>query len=202
VKLNLGFRREFFEGAETRFQLFGEWRRGRAYGLTFDVNPGGGRDPVFGVLGSDVRHLIYVPTGADDPLVEYDSAATRDALNAFINSSGLANARGGIAPKNSERPDDVFRLDLHVSQDIPLPSRLGRIQLFADMENVLNFINDEWGVIRQVSNQQAPILDVACVTVGSNTCARYRYSNFRTPNENLITGASVWQLRIGARYEF
>jgi hypothetical protein len=204
AKLNLGFRREFFEGAETRIQLFGEWRNGRPFSYTFDSQQSSGRDPLFGVFGSDTRHLLYVPTGLNDPLVTGD-AATLQALDAFISSSVLQDYRGRIADKNIGRSDDVFRLDLHVSQDIPLPAQLGRVRLFADMENVLNFINDEWGVIRQVGfPYAASIVDVTCAQTSGNNCTQYRYANFREPNVNLNTspGVSTWQLRIGARYTF
>jgi hypothetical protein len=68
------------------------------------------------------------------------------------------------------------------------------------MENVLNFINDEWGVLRQVSfPYAASIVDVFCATPA---CTQYRYANFREPVQNLNQGASLWQLRIGARYSF
>jgi len=201
VKWNIGFRREFFENAETRVQLFGEYRTGRPFSYTFDTLGGSGRDPVFGVFGSDNRHLIYVPTGTNDPLVTGD-AATLAALDSFISNTALDDFRGQIAGKNVGRSDDYWRVDLHVSQEIPLPARLGKIDLFADMENVLNFINDEWGVLRQVGfPYNAAIVDVACDPTPAN-CQRYRYSNFREPRQNINTGASIWQLRLGVRYEF
>lgn len=210
AKFNLGFRREFFEGAETRIDLFGEWRMGRPFSYTFDAQAASNttRDPVFGVIANDNRHLIYVPTGAADPLVFYDSTATRDALNAFIDSTALADHRGRIAPKNLGRSDNYFRLDLHVSQEVPLPRRFGKIQVFADMENVLNFINDEWGVLRQVPFPYfGTLVDVACASAtggapAAGTCPAYRYSNFRTPNQTTYTSPSLWGLRVGMRYSF
>jgi hypothetical protein len=209
VKLNLGYRREFFRNAETRVQLFTELRQGRPFSYTFDANPANtsGRDPTFGVFGNDNRHLIYVPNGASDPRVIYDSPATQAGLDALINRTQLADFRGQIAGKNIARSDEYVKMDLHVSQDIPLPSRLGRVQLFADMENVLNFINDEWGVLRQFGfPYTATVVDVTCVAAPAgapaNPCAQYRYSNFRDPVLQTNTGASLWALRVGARFEF
>jgi hypothetical protein len=209
VKLNLGYRREFFRDAETRIQLFAEVRQGRPFSYTFDANPtnASGRDPTFGVFGNDNRHLIYVPNGPTDPLVIYDSPATQAGLDEFINRTQLADFRGGIAGKNIGRSDEYVKVDLHVSQDIPLPARLGRVQLFADMENVLNFINDEWGVLRQFGfPYTATVVDVTCVAAPAgapaNPCAQYRYSNFRDPAIGTNTGASLWALRVGARFEF
>lgn len=207
VKWNLGFRREFFEDAETRIQLFGEYRTGRPFSYTFDAgqsfgSPFFGRDQVFGVFGSDSRHLIYVPTGVNDPLVTGD-AATLAALDAFISNSALQDFRGEIAGKNVGRSDDYWRLDLHISQEVPLPARLGKIQAFFDMENVLNFINDEWGVLRQVGfPYNSSIVDVRCAQLSGTNCTQYEYSNFREPQQNIVTGASIWQARVGIRYEF
>jgi len=67
---------------------------------------------------------------------------------------------------------------------------------------VLNFINDEWGVLRQVGFPfNSAIVDVTC-NPSPTDCQRYTYSNFREPRQNINTGASIWQLRLGIRYEF
>jgi hypothetical protein len=206
IRGNLGFRREFFEGSETRIDLFGEWRNGRPFSYTFDTQQSSGRDPVFGVFGADNRHLLYVPTGTNDPLVVGD-AATLTALDAFINRTPLQNHRGSIAPKNIGRSPDFMKVDLRVQQTIPAFG-LGRLRLFADMENVLNFIDSDWGALRQVSfPYNATIVDVACVTAAggtpaAGTCPAYRYTNFREPTVNTFTNVSLWAVRVGARIEF
>jgi hypothetical protein len=202
ARFNIGFRREFIRNSETRIDIFGEWRNGRPFSYTFDTGAGSGRDPVFGVFGNDFRHLLYVPSSPTDALVTYDSNATRDALNAFIDSTRLRNYRGEIAGKNIGRSDNWTKIDMRVQQTIPMFG-LGRLRLFADMENVLNFIDNDWGALDQVSFFYAsPIVDVACVPGGGNSCAQYRYSNFRTPTQNTSTNVSLWSLRIGARIEF
>jgi hypothetical protein len=202
VRWNLGFRREFIENAETRIDIFGEWRRGRPFSYTFDTQQQSGRDPVFGVFGSDNRHLLYVPLAGNDPIVTYDSPATQAALDAFINSTALSNFRGEIAGKNIARSPSWTKIDLRVQQTIPMFG-LGRLRLFADMENVLNFIDSDWGALRQVSfPYTASIVDVTCVSAGTNSCAQYRYSNFREPTVNTFTSPSLWAIRVGARVEF
>jgi hypothetical protein len=210
VKWNLGYRREFFRDAETRIQLFGEYRTGRPFSYTFDTGAGSNqRDPVFGVFGNDFRHLVYVPNGTNDPKVVYGASGTQTAdqaaalLDQIISNSPLQEFRGQVAGKNIGRSDDYWRVDLHVSQEIPLPARLGQVEAFFDMENLLNFVNDEWGVLRQVPFQfAATIADVSCVSVTSNNCTQYRYSNVREVTQNIIQGASVWQARFGVRYKF
>jgi hypothetical protein len=105
-----------------------------------------------------------------------------------------------------------------------------RFQLFADVENFLNLLDSDWGSIRQVSfPQTAAIVNVTCLSapvptgtafvpisppsnpnnlpaVGNRTsadqCAQYRYSNVMAPNESLVTRQSLFQIRVGVRFEF
>ncbi len=206
AKFNVGFRREFFANAETRIDIFGEWRQGRPFSYTFDTLATGGRDPVFGVFGSDVRHLLYVP-GANDPLVSFDSAATAASFNDFVANSPLRRFRGRIAGKNIGRSPDFTKIDMRFSQSVPTFG-YGKLKLFADVENVLNLIDSDWGALRQVRfPSNAPIVDVRCVAAGggaapAGTCPVYQYSNFRTPNEDLFARISLWAVRVGARFEF
>ena len=206
VRFNLGYRREFIRNAETRIDLYAEWRQGRPFSYTFDTGATGGRDPVFGVFGADNRHLIYVPSSSD-ALVFFDNATTQANFNAFVDGSPLRNFRGQIAGKNIGRSPDFTKVDLRVSQTVPTFG-FGRIRLFADMENVLNFIDSDWGSLRQVSFPYTQaIVDVQCVTAANTpapagTCPAYRYSNFRNPTVNTFTSPSLWALRLGVRFEF
>ncbi len=77
-KYNASFERAFFGDYKTRIDIFGETRIGSPYSYTFqDVS--GGRSSVFGTIGSSSRYLFYVPT-ENDPLVVYDNAATKTAI--------------------------------------------------------------------------------------------------------------------------
>ena len=44
---------------------------------------------------------------------------------------------------------------------------------------------------------------VSCVTVGSNTCAQYRYSlPNATPSDTIYASQSLYTIRVGARFTF
>ena len=76
-----------------------------------------------------------------------------------------------------------------------------KFRLFADVENVLNLINRNWNTYK-VFNDTVSVTNVSCVAQGSNSCARYLYSN---PNDQVATtlqNASLWQVRVGARIDF
>ena len=135
------------------------------------------------MLGDDRRHLLYVPASATDPLVEYAASAnqtaaqTQSALDAFINGSPLQNYRGTIAPKNLGRSPSFTKIDIRLSQTIPL-IRGTRLKVFADIENFLNLLNSDWGSLRQVGFPYfSPTVLAACAVQVGNSCTRYRYSN-------------------------
>jgi len=233
-KLRFDYNHAFFGDYRTRFSLFAEYRSGRPYSaVTFD--PSGGRLAVTGTTGNAGRNLLYVPTAGGDPRVSFDTAASEAAFNNVVANFGLDRYRGRIVPKNSNSSPDVFRVDLHLSQELPAPgiNRLfprARFQIFADIENVLNMIDSDWGSLRQVGfPYTATIANIQCLTEARATgvapaasaaagqpanlgqvarsgttdaCAQYRYSNIQSPNEALVGRQSLYQIRVGVRFEF
>ncbi|QDZ06443.1 TonB-dependent receptor [Sphingomonas panacisoli] len=217
-KYSVGFDHAFFGDYRTVIQLFGETRAGRPYSFTMQNN-NGTRSPVFGTIGNTDRYLLYVPTGAGDTKVSYDTQATADALDTLINASNLKNYRGMIAPKNIARNRAFTRIDLHLEQEIPTFVGGSRISLFADIENLPNLLNKNWGGLRQFGfPQTAAVVQVTCLTAPvvtgtaptaaqtstiSTACAQYRYSGYRTPNESAVsTSNSLYLIRVGARFSF
>lgn len=204
VKGSIDFNRAFFGDYKTRISLFGEYRTGRPFSYTFR-DPSFGRSPVFGTLGSSNRYLLYVPQSGTDALVTYDSETTRTAFNAFIDANpDLAKFRGRIVPKNTGRSPSFFKVDLHVDQEIPVPLiRTGRIKVFADVENFLNLLDSDWGALRQVGFPYfASLVNVACAQTSGANCTQYRYSGFQAPNEALQARQSLYQVRLGVKFEF
>lgn len=217
-KYNIGFDHAFFQDYKTRFQIFGETRAGRPYSITMQDNSAG-RSPVFGTIGNLSNVLLYVPL-ANDPRVSYDNQGTANSLNALIEGSTLRNRRGQIAARNSERSRAFTRIDLHVEQEIPTFLGRSRITLYADIENLPNLINRDWGGLRQLGfPYTTPVVRVQCLTTAvatgttptaaqiaansSQACAQYRYNTFAAPNNaNIVTQQSLYFIRLGARITF
>ena len=80
-------------------------------------------------------------------------------------------------------------------------------------------IDSDWGSLRQVAfPQTATIVNIQCLTTATptgtapaagvvntastQTCAQYRYSNVLAPNEALVGRQSLYQIRVGVRFEF
>jgi Carboxypeptidase regulatory-like domain/TonB dependent receptor len=213
-KFGVDFKRAFFGDNETRFSLFGEYRSGRPYSITA-LDNSQGRLAAYGTVGNGGRVLFYVPTGASDPLVTYgdtvvsgivtQTAAQNAALlDTLITSNGLGRYRGRVVGKNSQRSPDFFKVDLHLEQEIPgFISSKSKFKIFADIENVLNLIDSDWGSLRQVSfPYTAPIARVACVAAGPNACAQYRYTNVLAPNITTVNRPSLYGIRVGAKFSF
>ncbi|WP_375289130.1 TonB-dependent receptor domain-containing protein [Qipengyuania sp.] len=217
-KFGMNFNRAFFGEANTNIGLFGEYRSGRPYSTTM-LDNSGGRGAVFGTVGNLGNMLLYVPTGANDPLVSFDSAASQAAFENLVSELGLEKYRGSIVPKNDQTSPDFFKVDLHFGQEVPLPSVLGsrpNLELFADIENVLNLIDSDWGALRQVQfPYNAAVVRVACLATATPTgtaatanssssqpCAQYRYSNVLSPNEAPQVRQSLYGVRVGVRLKF
>lgn len=215
-KAEFSYSRDFFNDLETRFNLFGEIRDGRPISFVMsDVTSG--RGATFGVNRGN--HLFYVPDFANDAdpndlnvgIVTFDSAATRDNVRNLVETFGLE--QGTILGKGEGSDDqpEIYQVDLQFSQELPAFFLPGNLRFVADIQNVANLLNDEWGVIEEYSDTTR-VVSVGCANTagaasgtGSAACNRYRYTNFntaaltRTRDNN---GKSLWAIQIGLRYEF
>jgi hypothetical protein len=215
-KMGIDYKKAFFGDNFTRFSLFGEYRSGRPYSITM-LDRTSGRLPVLGTVGNGGRGLLYVPM-ANDPKVSFDTALSETKFNDLVTRFGLDKYRGQILPKNSHTSPDFFKVDLRVTQDIPVFG-LGKIKLFGDLENVLNFLDSDWGALRQVAfPQTASVVDVQCLSAATPTgtnpgtgvvntlptqnCAQYRYSAVVDPILTTVSRQSLYQFRVGVRFEF
>jgi hypothetical protein len=216
-KFGVEFNRKLFGDYKTRLGFFGEYRSGRPYSLTM-LDNSGGRLAVFGTVGNAGRQLLYVPT-TSDTRVSFDTVASETAFNTLVTNLGIEKFRGRIVPKNSATSPDFFKVDLNFSQELPGGFKGGKFKLFADIENVLNLIDSDWGALRQVSfPYTASLARVACLTApvatgtaptaaqtstsAATSCAQYRYSNILAPNEALVSRQSLYGIRVGIRYSF
>lgn len=236
-KYGVTFDHAFFGDYKTRVALFGQTRIGHPFSYTF-LDPSGGRSTVFGTTGSGTsgtsgtRYLLYVPTGTSDPLVSYDSTATQNALNSLIDSTGLKNFRGKVTPRNGFHSKWFTKIDLHLEQEIPTFVGGSRISLFADIENLGNLINHDWGQIQEFAfPYTVPVVRVTCLTTPTPTgtavvpvgtaagqipagavavqaansgqnCAQYRYASFTQPTPTIYSKQSLYAIRVGARFTF
>ncbi len=223
-KYNVGFDHAFLGDYKTSVQLFGETRAGRRFSYTMlDTASGNAsctRTCTFGTIGNNNAFLLYVPTGASDTKVSYDTQATADSLNTLIDKTALSKYRGGIAPKNISRSRAFTRIDLHLEQELPTFISGSKISIFGDIENLPNLINHNWGGLRQLGfPYTSSVIRVQCLqapvatgttpaatqysTTAATACAQYRYSSYQDPQTNVVSTAnSLYLIRVGARFSF
>jgi hypothetical protein len=221
-RLVAGYDAELFGDNITRVEFFYNVRSGQRYSYTFaDQAAGTNRSSVLGVTGRNERGLLYVPNVSSptaDPRVTYAPTFDFAGFQQFVQNSELSRYQGQVAPKNIGETPWVHKLDLAVRQQVPFVFG-GKIELSMEMENVLNFIDKDWGTIQQVGfPYTAPIVNVACLTTGgavatvSQPCTQYRYENrvttgptanrFAAPVEATQINGSLWGVRFGVRVVF
>ena len=212
IKANVGFNHAFFGDNMTRINLFYDSRSGQPFSYTFQDALGGSRSPTFGVTGTNSRFLLYVPNVASptaDPIVTYLPSTVNGVsvpfdfagFQKFVQSSVLNDYQGRIADKNIDRAPRWNKLDLRISQELPLHYGF-KIELFGDIENVLNLIDKHEGVLREVAfPYYATVVQTQCANAA---CTQYAYSNFNASRlaTTLYTQASLWQVRVGGRIKF
>lgn len=207
-RLVVGYDSKLFGDNITRFELFFNSLSGQRFSHTFtDANNARGRGELFGVTRNGdgrarSRFNMYVPDVSSisaDPLVTYAPGFDFAAFQTFVQEGVLGKFQGEIAPKNIGRAPRYNKLDLSIRQELPFVLG-GRIELLADMENVLNFINSDWGTIRQIGFPYfGRTVDAACANAA---CTQYVYSNFNEPRTAVNPIGSLWGIRVGARVKF
>jgi hypothetical protein len=199
-KLNLDFSRAFVSDYRTRISLFGEYRSGTPYSLT--MNSPGSRS-LWGTTGTANRYLLYVPDVSSidaDPIVTYANPQVYEQLRDYVVAKGLK--QGAVIGKNTLRSPDYFKVDLHVEQELPIPMWSGgRFKLFADVENLLNLIDDDYGSFRFYEPLQT-VVNVSCPGAANGSCPQYQYDSFTAPALSTLGRLGLWSIRLGARVEF
>ncbi|MCV6622306.1 MAG: TonB-dependent receptor [Cellvibrionaceae bacterium] len=190
--LKLGYEMELFEGLKTRFNLFGTANEGRPYSYTFDEGF------MFGdSTGFISRHLVYVPTGVDDPNVIFADGFDTDAFFALVDSEGLA--RGQIMERNSENGSWWNKFDLKVTQEIPGFAEDHKGKVYMTVRNLGNLLNDDWGVLYEPSFPRSQ----AIVDASINDDGKYVFNEFIKPaGETRVARPSFWELWVGIEYKF
>ncbi|MDH3620191.1 MAG: TonB-dependent receptor [Gammaproteobacteria bacterium] len=189
----------------TKISAFFNRRSGRPFSYAYEDDT---VEEYFGDSDDESRILVYVPTGPSDPLMDFSNLSQGDIddLFDFLDETGLSQYAGGIAPKNAFNAPWSTDLDLRIQQDIGLWKE-HQLQLFLDVENVLNLFSDDNNrrythtddvqeAVRLFEiNERDPAID--------NT-AQYEITRWYSEGTDLRQDVddSVWRVQIGLRYKF
>ena len=220
-KMRFNWSKELFEGYQTKVSVFAERRSGQPYSYTFDENNNcvfDREDGVYGGIDSrgrvgrcaresrndDAGHLLYVPSGPNDPLFSASSfggdAAMQQLFFDYINNSELAQYAGGIAPRNGDNSRWQTLIDVRIQQELPAFYPEHKLTLFFDIENFGNLLNDDWGRVERTEYEFERAVVSARINEG-----QFEYFDLNSVDdiENLeVLDQSVWQVQLGIKYEF
>lgn len=190
----LTWQHAFWGDYKTSVSAFYEGRSGRPYSWTYlnDANGDG-----------EVNDLFYVPAGPGDVAFQggvemeqafFDWLATQDELSRYA---------GQVVPRNSARSSWVNTFDVRISQELPGFFQGHKTEIWLDILNIGNMINEDWG---QISEIGFPFGRRVADMRGINADGQYIY-NFdesRAFTERLYDnqGQSRWAVQVGFRYKF
>ncbi len=181
---------EWFGNNTTRLTLFGVTQEGQpaSYVMSSASLEGDNED--------DPRHLLYVPTGPNDPNVIWNMGVQdqTDFFN-FVAREGLSP---GFQARNAQHAKWSTRFDFQVSQEISFTDSLyGR--LYMRIYNFGNLLNDDWGKQYDAPFGSQDIIDTSIDPV----TGQYIYNSFSDRDINdLQEFRSLWELKLGIEIGF
>jgi outer membrane receptor protein involved in Fe transport len=203
---------EYLKHLGTTVSLFYDGKSGGTYSYVYngDLNNDGN-------TSSD---LLYIPKNATDPTeiqfqptftypngVTYTAAQMAQIFASYIDQDPyLRKHKGQVAERNGAKLPWVDRLDMKFAQD--LFTNLGKqrqtIQFTADIYNVLNLINNDWGIRKITTLPSNNPLTLVSVT---NGIPQFRLNTFNNAPvtrtfQNNVSTATTWAVQLGVRYIF
>jgi hypothetical protein len=180
---------EFWSDLETRVSLFGFTKQGQPQSYIMGRNNLEG-DGFFG------RHLLYMPTGMDDPNVVYGSGFDIEGFYRWADKEGLES---GMQEKNAQYAKWSTRFDLRISQELPTFIGKSKAKFYIKIYNVGNLIDDSWGHVND-----AQFFTVAAVRAHVNDAGQYVFDRFEdgASVNYLRENRSLWDIRMGLEINF
>ena len=199
--LNLGYRKAFIPGYATNFNLFMERRSGRPFSWTLNSY----RDSQFGdqsAFNSSSVYLPYIPSGADDPNVDFTNGLSYAEIMDIAQQVGVDGYAGGFVEKYSGTMPWVTTMDLAISQEVPGFMAEHRGLVYLTVDNFANLLNDDWGKVYDIQYPQQALFGFDI-----NDSGQYVYEEphpaLNTRNYSRFQAAeSTWRVKLGLKYNF
>ncbi len=213
LTLRLVYSDEMFgDDLNTTFAAFFRARSGRPLSYVFDANTDRN---VFGDSDREARSLLYIPTGANDPLVTYADGFDVAGFFDFLKAEGLNEYAGEILDRSIREQPWAADIDLRFSQEF----RAGffgddKFELSVGFENFLNFLGSGTGINRffrpgdvgeAIPVVSATLNEVRDPVTNALISSNYVYDDFSAENTlrpQVDQGDSLWRIQVGLKYRF
>ena len=205
VQMNL--QHYFFDEYPTTIGMFFQRRSGNPFSYAFEDDT---VEEYFGDSDDEERILLTIPTGPNDPLFDFSELGAENtaALFAFLDQTGLSRYAGGIAPRNAFVSPWASDLDIRISQEVPLPWADHSLQLFLDIENVLNLFGDDKN-LRRFAQQNGDVEETVRVLeinerepLAINNTDQFVITRFYDDVYDIDINDSLYRIQLGVRYNF
>ncbi len=177
----------------TTISTFFEYARGGRFSYTYGGDINGD--------GSNFNDLLYIPTESEISQMNFETPEQAAAFNEYIEQDDyLSDNRGSYAERYGALSPWRGRWDIKILQDFNfnVGNKKHTIQLSADILNVGNLINSDWGVV-QVPNSIQPV----GVSVDDSNNPTYTFDgNLNKTFSSDVSLLSRWQAQFGIRYIF
>lgn len=115
LTFSLSYSAELISGYNSSFSMFWERKSARPYSWILGGND---EDGLSGDLDLTTAALAYIPTGPDDPAVDFENGLSYEEIIADLNTIG-APTSGGYLGKNSFRGPWTTTMDIRFEQELP-----------------------------------------------------------------------------------
>jgi len=178
--------------------LYYNAQSGRPYSLLFGTDVNGD--------GQSSNDLIYIPANGNEIIVQNSAGQVVDysLLANYLEYAGLSSTAGRAMDRYEASEPWARQLDFHYELGLPAISGF-RSMLTADVSNILAMIDNEYGNVRYVSNQNfSPVTYRGIDQATGKPIYRERFNGALTPGSqySVATDRSRWQARLGVRVSF
>ena len=186
----------------TSVGVFFQRRSGRPYSYTWEDDT---VEDYYGDSDDEERVLLYVPTGPTDPNFDFSALDAEDqaALFDFLERSGLNKYAGQVTPKNGFNSPWSTDMDIRIQQDIPVWAD-HQVQLFFDIENVLNLFSDNRNVKKYADTgdiqEGVRVLQVDQGALANTD--QFVIDRWYDEGVDRDVDDSVYRIQLGIRYRF
>jgi Carboxypeptidase regulatory-like domain len=152
--------------------------------------------------GISGESLFYVPSGPNDPKVEWLSATEEtNFFNYLATNPQLAKWAGQIAPRNVALAPWQETLNLHVEQGLPVWHNY-HVTVFADCYNFSNLIDKHSGIVDNFNGSYVSQTIAGTGYDVKNSKYIYTFNPGTLGVPTIYSDLSRWQVQVGARLDF
>lgn len=198
VVANVSYRKEYAKYFATTIGIIYNGQSGSPFSVVVlsDLNSDGYGGP------SKANDLAFLPTDAQMGTMKMPEGEQK-VLKQFIKDTGIEKYQGSYIPRNALRTPFTNNIDLHFAQEFffNIAGRKHTIEFNADIVNLANMFNRNWGVKYYVAHGNSKLFDYA---KDKNTKETY-YSFLQKADEtawDMSDISSRWHAQIGLKYKF